>query len=213
MKTFGTEAQLSSHMNQPTARCHQFLNELITVSDILEGAKPRQPFQNLDPFHQSGNTSLSADQDEAMVWEPNLPEDISSFDCGNDSSADVNKATSSQKPNSSNTPAAPHIPGHRNLHHLPSHPHACVEEHPNAPWTWEGGSTFLQGFNNDRYSKQRRSNLYYPFASRGEWDLASFLLLSPLSMVAIDQFLKLQLVRHCCWYINLFLMARHRFKT
>jgi len=36
--------------------------------------------------------------------------------------------------------------------------------------------------------------LFYPFASQPEWELASFLLKSDLSRVAIDQFLKLQLV-------------------
>ena len=49
-------------------------------------------------------------------------------------------------------------------------------------------------FNKDEYADARQTNLYYPFASQLEWELASFLLKSDLSRVAIDQFLKLQLV-------------------
>jgi hypothetical protein len=56
------------------------------------------------------------------------------------------------------------------------------------------GETYLDLFNEDEYADARQTNLYYPFASKPEWELASFLLKSDLSRVAIDQFLKLQLV-------------------
>jgi hypothetical protein len=57
------------------------------------------------------------------------------------------------------------------------------------------GQTCLDLFDEDEYADARQTNLYYPFASRPEWELASFLLKSDLSREAIDQFLKLQLVR------------------
>ena len=56
------------------------------------------------------------------------------------------------------------------------------------------GETYLDLFNEDEYVDVRQTNLYYPFASQPEWELASFLLKTDLSRVAIDQFLKLQLV-------------------
>ena len=56
------------------------------------------------------------------------------------------------------------------------------------------GETYVDLFNKDEYADVRQTNLYYPFASQPEWELASFLLKSDLSRVAIDQFLKLQLV-------------------
>ena len=56
------------------------------------------------------------------------------------------------------------------------------------------GETYLDLFNEDEYAGARQTNLYYPFATQPEWELASFLLKSDLSRVAIDQFLKLQLV-------------------
>lgn len=49
-------------------------------------------------------------------------------------------------------------------------------------------------FHADTRKEQRKDNTYYPFASRMEWDLASFLLRSKLSMVDIDTFLNLDLV-------------------
>ncbi|KAG1744791.1 hypothetical protein EDB19DRAFT_1591983, partial [Suillus lakei] len=38
----------------------------------------------------------------------------------------------------------------------------------------------------------------YPFASKEEWEIGDFLLRSPLSMAAIDVFLKLPLVQKLC---------------
>jgi hypothetical protein len=56
------------------------------------------------------------------------------------------------------------------------------------------GETYLDIFDEDEYTDARQTNLYYPFASQPEWELASFLLKSDLSRVAIDEFLKLHLV-------------------
>jgi hypothetical protein len=56
------------------------------------------------------------------------------------------------------------------------------------------GETYMDIFDEDQYADARQTNLYYPFASQPEWELASFLLKSDLSRVAIDQFLKLQFV-------------------
>jgi len=56
------------------------------------------------------------------------------------------------------------------------------------------GKTFMDLFNEDTYTQERQHNIYYPFASQAEWQLASFLLRSSLSMAALDEFLKLDLV-------------------
>jgi len=61
------------------------------------------------------------------------------------------------------------------------------------------GETFLDLFNEDEYADARQPNLYYPFASQPEWELASFLLKSDMSRVAIDEFLKLQLVSNAIY--------------
>jgi hypothetical protein len=70
-----------------------------------------------------------------------------------------------------------------------------VERFRNAAKVYRRGQTFWDRFNMDPYTAYRKDNLYYPFASRQDWELGSFLLCSSLSMAAIDEFLGLELVR------------------
>ena len=70
-----------------------------------------------------------------------------------------------------------------------------IEVFEGASKTYGKGTTFMAQFDHDRFAKERTANLYYPFASREEWELASFLLCSSLSMHAIDTFLASDLVR------------------
>ncbi|KAG2059350.1 hypothetical protein BDR06DRAFT_979926 [Suillus hirtellus] len=59
----------------------------------------------------------------------------------------------------------------------------------------QDGSTFLDLFDADEYTECRVDNLYYPFASKEEWEVANYLLHSSLSMAAIDEFLKLSMIQ------------------
>ncbi|KAF8124395.1 hypothetical protein EV363DRAFT_1178272 [Boletus edulis] len=59
---------------------------------------------------------------------------------------------------------------------------------------YDVGQTFLDRFGMDTYSFFHRSNLYYPFASHNDWQVANYLLQSGLSMAKIDEYLKLNLV-------------------
>ena len=56
------------------------------------------------------------------------------------------------------------------------------------------GTTFMDRFGAHKHAHLRRENLFYPFASRPDWEIASWLLRSGLSMAAIDTFLSLELV-------------------
>ncbi|KIM56454.1 hypothetical protein SCLCIDRAFT_132585 [Scleroderma citrinum Foug A] len=53
----------------------------------------------------------------------------------------------------------------------------------------------MDQFDTDSFSSLRKTNLYYPFASQQDWELGSWLLRSGLSLVAIDKFLLLELVK------------------
>ncbi|KAJ3903393.1 hypothetical protein F5879DRAFT_803727 [Lentinula edodes] len=66
---------------------------------------------------------------------------------------------------------------------------------PNASQIVGQGATFMDDFNDDHFADERGTNLYYPFASRPEWETASFLLNSSLSMQEIDVYLKLDLTK------------------
>ena len=78
----------------------------------------------------------------------------------------------------------------------------AVDTHPNVPSMHPGGKTFMDQFFSDEYSRFRQENLYYPFASESDWQLASWLLRSHLSMAAIDTFLSLELVRFSVFYFH-----------
>lgn len=70
-----------------------------------------------------------------------------------------------------------------------------IEEYDGAAKEYGLGKMFMMEFNNDVFSNERITNLYYPFRSRAEWEFAFFLLCSDLSMATIDTFLSLKLVR------------------
>jgi hypothetical protein len=70
-----------------------------------------------------------------------------------------------------------------------------IEGFEGASKTYGEGTTFMAQFDYDQFANERTVNLYYPFASREEWGLASSLLCSSLSMHAIDTFLSLDMVR------------------
>lgn len=69
-----------------------------------------------------------------------------------------------------------------------------IQEYEGAAKEYGCGATFMQSFDSDQYAQERKENLFYPFASRDEWELAAFLLRSDLSMSSIDSFLSLKLV-------------------
>ncbi|KAJ4484164.1 hypothetical protein C8J55DRAFT_426296 [Lentinula edodes] len=71
----------------------------------------------------------------------------------------------------------------------------CTIYFPGAGKVVSCGATYLDGFNDDRFSEERKENLYYPFSSRPEWEMASFLLKSSLSMQEIDNYLQLELTK------------------
>ncbi|KAG1860979.1 hypothetical protein C8R48DRAFT_774239 [Suillus tomentosus] len=66
---------------------------------------------------------------------------------------------------------------------------------PEPPLAFEEGYTFLSLFDTDENSIHRKTNLYYPFSSRKEWEVAAWLLHSGLSMGKIDSFLSLEMIK------------------
>ncbi|KAG1831434.1 hypothetical protein DFJ58DRAFT_736638 [Suillus subalutaceus] len=58
--------------------------------------------------------------------------------------------------------------------------------------TWGRGTMFMKQFESDEYAEERVSNLYFPFASKPDWEMVAFLLWLDLSMADIDEFLKLE---------------------
>ena len=56
------------------------------------------------------------------------------------------------------------------------------------------GKTFLDDFNNDQFASEQRKNAFYPFASQADWEVASWLYNSRLSLATMDKFFALEMV-------------------
>ena len=72
---------------------------------------------------------------------------------------------------------------------------------PDAGFVYGRSGGYMGTFYNDKYANEHNSNPYFPFQSKGEWELASFLSGSGLSMKHIDEFLSLSIVRICFYQI------------
>jgi hypothetical protein len=70
-----------------------------------------------------------------------------------------------------------------------------LEYFPAAAMTASGTDTFLNRFHADEHADKRGEHPFYPFATRGEWQLASWLIRNNISVASTDEFLKLDYVR------------------
>jgi hypothetical protein len=77
-------------------------------------------------------------------------------------------------------------------------PQYFIEKFQGAGDIFGAGETFMDRFHQDRFNSERADNVYYPFASRSEWELASYLTRSGLSVASINKFISLALVRDAC---------------
>ena len=83
---------------------------------------------------------------------------------------------------------------------------------PSAGHIFGQGQSFMSNFHADKFAEYRAQNIYYPFASRGEWELGAFLTQANMSMKVIDEFLSLESVSiiHCsCTDRSSHLIARY----
>jgi hypothetical protein len=69
-----------------------------------------------------------------------------------------------------------------------------TEAFPGAAQVYGRGETFMDQFDRDSHADKREDNIYYPFTSKSDWQTASWLLRSGLSMSAINEFLALESV-------------------
>lgn len=72
--------------------------------------------------------------------------------------------------------------------------HPVTEQYPGASTNYGRGTTFIDNFNTDRFGSERQYNLFYPFSLSIEWQFASWLANSGLSMSSVDQCLSLDTV-------------------
>ena len=170
-KRFGNEARVLQHMNQPSSACSAFLNDISrpTVSQLLlSQAIPKLPI-----IHDARRACTSEAVNDMQMEFDDFPYDdrMDVHDMLNDTQESDLQPTGTTSPGN-------------------------VEHFPGASQSYPGSKTFMDQFFSDKHSELRKENLFYPFASQEDWQVASWLLHSRLSMAAIDSFLSLDLVSY-----------------
>ena len=170
-KKFHDTARVLNHMNQPISSCRTYYEEILQIAETA-GCRPGSP----EGVQSSG--IRSEDQ----------PHEMDEMDRSVGDSPIFDKSRSPTPMATDDDPMINTASSHGNGPFF-------TEFYPGASKIFGSGPTFMDKFDNDQFSKERQMHSHYPFASKDEWHMGSFLLRSGLSMAALDQFFKLELVR------------------
>ncbi|KAI5981814.1 hypothetical protein EDD15DRAFT_2379006 [Pisolithus albus] len=171
-KRFASETQVLQHMNQPSNVCGSWTDHFSSYLRHNASTTTRNGTETHHPTELQHQAGANCNGD--------LEEDVADYGLASDGFG---------------LGAVEDTASHAVSEHQGCTPVPVIDSHPNMPSIYPGGTTFMDRFFDDQYATLRQQNLYYPFASAGDWQLASWLLRSQLSMAAIDDFLSLQLVK------------------
>ena len=182
-KKFHSETNVLRHMNQPTGDCY--------------GTNWYQVPSNT-PQHQEDDPGLGSANDPVGLGASHFPT----------SGSEARGSAAGYYPLSPRSDSGladiyQNLEDHRMELDDSDARQSFTELYPDCSDSYPGGSTFMDTFWQDEHTQERRVNLYFPFASAEEWQLASWRLRSGLSMAAIDSLLSLTLVGHRCLKILL----------
>ncbi|KAG2132153.1 uncharacterized protein EDB93DRAFT_1243059 [Suillus bovinus] len=179
LKDFKSAWAVSQHLSQPLTSCLRWVDQLETAMQILQDSQLAD--QHATPGPSPHYRTSSPVQNFQMDFELQTDSEETAYVQDMNDSAGYfygDEGGSVEEPLGSQASEKPY-----------------VERFRNAAKVYRCGQTFQDRFNMDPYTAYRKDNLYYPFASRQDWELGSFLLCSPLSMAAIDEFLGLEIVK------------------
>lgn len=181
-RKFKTNTSLLQHINQPSSSCLTHFEERINFASALQTGPITA---------ELSKPQSTSDKNNDIAQDPFEPPSL--MDTAED------------------TPSAlPHPSSSRNLREEPNP--FRINYHPTSGKCYGRGETFMDQFDKDGFADSRaKGQLYYPFASRDEWELASFLLQSNLSMASIDSFLKLELVSYTSRIVRVYLILTTNF--
>jgi hypothetical protein len=181
-KVFQDERRVTLHLNHPRSACHSWMHEQVAM-----------------PGDQMPAHSTAGHMDEDPVDANDLPADdpyIVSFISitifykylifyqDNDNFSAITDPPFSPSP----SPAAQN-------HFVASESIPIIDVHPAAGQIYGAGSNTLQRLDSDEHAPARSQNPYYPFASKQEWKMGRWLLLSGASQSTIDEYFRLE---HVC---------------
>lgn len=166
---FKDAVAVANHMSQPSSGCNTWVDDLVSLRDCVD----------LPTSASTCSAPLDSDFDTRAEGLAQMDVDTDYPDTYVGPNAPASDPA--DRPRSESPPTGSQ---------------ETCDFFPGAAKIFSVGPTFMDKFDADQYSGFRATNLYYPFASREEWELALWLLRSGLSMRAIDSFLKLQKVRY-----------------
>lgn len=183
-KRFTNDNNLTKHLNHPSTSCRPWQTDLVSIAEILKSstfkAAGRKKTRDVSPEHS--RMSQKNDGTTLDYYHDSGP--VDDMDISMDDHEDVTEFSEAEDRMNSE---ASYSPQYSDIH---------IETHPKPPKLYKNGKTLMDIFTEDRFAHQRETNLYYPFASRDDWEIGSWLLQSGLSMKAIDKFLSLRLVSY-----------------
>lgn len=175
-------------MNQPVSSCLTHYEENLAITEALLERNKRKhadafsdypPVTTIPKNHQEfrGNGPQLAQMPDQLAAEDHLNTD--SLGCSH--GAERHPSLANPRAGLSAPPTSPFF----------------MEMHPSGGAVIsDQGKTFVDGFKMDEFAEERSAHgsPYYPFASRSEWEIASFLVRSNMSKTGINEFLGLELV-------------------
>lgn len=187
LKSFSTSRGVTAHLAQKRSKCNSWEREYIGLH-IKSGSEAVEEYSSSkyssstpsSPLPRSFELLPTPDgEDFEMSFEPDPPAAIDPFN--------EDQSNGEQEDSRPSVAASATLLTQLGLGRQ-------IQSFPGAGSVIAIGETFLDRFGTDTYSFFRRTNIYYPFANHDDWQMASYLLRSDLSMAKIDEYLRLNLV-------------------
>ncbi|KAF9235101.1 hypothetical protein BU15DRAFT_89705 [Melanogaster broomeanus] len=178
-KKFYNETNVLQHLNQPNRFCSSG-RRLEEQAGLFMAMQPPQP--NGDPLTSSRpalEENAEADAMDVDMEEYGLGEASLDGLCAGDVPSLETWTGAGDEPLAGSRQGGP-----------------ITDYFAGASHAYPGGKTFMDAFWEDEYATMRTENIFYPFASRNDWQFASWLVRSGLSMAAIDSLLSLEFIKN-----------------
>lgn len=181
-KNFKSQASVIRHQLQPRSQCRIRYEKLQALKLLNIQRLPQSTFS-------TSSTSNPNQIPSQMIYTSTLPNNNH-----NNHGFEYSDATFDPCPSNNVQQEEQHHdidnPWKSAQDHLPY----FVKEYTGSAQIFGTGPTFLDKFDMDKYSPHRKTNLYYPFASREEWEYSFFLVRSNMNLAHVDELLKLEKV-------------------
>lgn len=190
-ETFPSAEEVFEHLSNPNAPCVQHTITATINALFPPGADAGFSYDDLGQEEDDGIYSPILRLLHRLI-EPLFTDDyyLDSYDeDANISHDDLVNVDQLNAP----APTSPHLP--QEIPPVASQIGLRRIDHPHCPISRPGGHNLLETMDLDQHADNRKTNLFYPFADKMDWEVARFIHDTSLTQQQIDRFLKLDYVR------------------